>query len=645
MKPTFHHLLIAATSAILATTQPASALVFYWDANGAAAGTGGAGTWDGSASLWASGAAGGPLSAWPNTEPNADSAQFAGTLGTGMVTLNSDSTDINVNNITCSTGGYTIAAPMSGTARLNLSGVAPGIDTTGVSATISAGIVGSAGLTKSGSGTLTLSAANTYTGKTIIAAGTVSVSAIGNVGTASSSLGAPTDAASGTIDLTGTLIHTGAASGSDRVVNLMGTGTIRNDGSGTLTLSGGITGVDKKINFRGTGSITETGVIATGNGQLFRTEFGTLTLNNAGNSFSGSVTVAQGTVSVNSISDAGAPSALGQGTAIILGQTTNTGGGKLRFTGTGGGSSNRSITISSNFVNDGGTIENTVAGQSLKLTGTVGVGSGSAASTVLTIAGAGDGEFSGGISGGGLGISKGGGGTWTLAGANTYTGTTTVYGGTLALTGSSIADANKLVIYGPADGNINDNGKISVAGTETVNRLFFGAVQQAMGTWGSSASSATHVDDTRFSGPGVVNVTTGSLIAYGSWISGFGLAEIDQDQHADPDGDGINNLVEYALGGNPATNDAASILPAGEKIGSNYIFTFTRSDLSEQDTSQFVEFSEDLTVWGSQVIGASPGVSSVMITENSPNTALDTVVVTLPATDKSKWFVRLRVVK
>lgn len=643
MKLRIIHLITAPISAALLTAPSAFALAYHWDANGDETGTGGAGTWNTSAALWAAGAPGGTLSSWPNSEPNGDSARFGGTLGTGVVALNSDSVDLNVNNITFITSGYTISGPSGGTAKLKLSGLSPAIDTESVSATISAGIIGSSGLIKSGSGTLTLTGPNAYTGKTVINAGTVSIGDIANVGAATSSLGAPADDDSGTIDLNGTLIYTGGAGSSDRIVNLTGTGTIRNNGSGTLTLSGRLTGNDRKIVFRGSGNITHTGVVATGGGQLFRTEYGTLTLTNAANSFSGTVTIAQGTVSVNSISNGGTPSALGQGNAIVLGQTGNPGGGKLRFTGAGGGSSDRSITIVSNFVNDGGTIENTVAGQKLKLNGAVGVGSGSAASTILHIAGAGDGEFSGEVSGDGLGITKGGGGTWTLSGANSYTGTTTVYGGTLALNGSSIADGNKLVIYGPADGKITDNGRVSVAGSETVNRLFFGTVQQAMGTWGSSDSSATHVDDTRFSGTGVVNVTTGAVIAYGSWVNRFGLAEIDQDPNADPDGDGVTNLAEYALGGDPARNDAALILPSIKKVGSNYVFTFTRSDLSEQDTSQAVEFSDDLTVWKSHAIGASPGASPVTILENTPNTELDTVTITFPATDQSRLFVRLRI--
>ena len=437
---------LAVSSVAILAMQSASATSFYWDANGGTTGTGGTGVWDTASSSWASGSAGGALSTWTNTAVNTDSAQLAGTAGT--LTLNTSSTHINVNNLTFGTTGYSIAGPASGTAKLNLAGTTPTIDTGTVSATISAGLIGSAGLTKNGTGTLTLSGTNTYTGKTIIAAGTVSINNIGSVGAVSSALGAPNDAASGTIDLGGTLIYTGGTKTSDRVFNLTASGTIRNDSASALTLTGGITGADRKINFRGTGGITETGLIATGTGQLYRTEYGTLTLTNAANSFSGSVTVAQGTVSVNSISNGGTPSALGQGTSIILGQTSNGGFGTLRFTGASSGSSDRTITINttSGTTGHGGLIENTITGQTLTLTGAIGTG-GAGTAPRLELLGAGNGALNGVVGGTDLGIIKSGSGTWTLSNANTYSGGTVVKNsGTLRVAnGSGSATGTGLV--------------------------------------------------------------------------------------------------------------------------------------------------------------------------------------------------------
>ena len=70
-----------------------------------------------------------------------------------------------------------------------------------------------------------------------------------------------------------------------------------------------------------------------------------------------------------------------------------------------------------------------------------------------------------------------------------------------------------------------------------------------------------------------------------------------------------------------------------------------RSDLSQSDTTQIVEYGNDLAVWGTIVIGASPGVSPVSIAEDSPNAGLDTVTVTIPTAGAAKFFARLKVTK
>jgi autotransporter-associated beta strand protein len=89
-----------------------------------------------------------------------------------------------------------------------------------------------------------------------------------------------------------------------------------------------------------------------------------------------------------------------------------------------------------------------------------------------------------------------------LTGANTYGGDTVVSAGTLSVDGGAIPDSGKLVIH--------SGGQVSIAsGTETVGTLFFGGVQQAAGTWGSTASAATHRTNTYFTGTGMISVNTG----------------------------------------------------------------------------------------------------------------------------------------
>ena len=134
--------------------------------------------------------------------------------------------------------------------------------------TLSGVISGSGGLTKAYAGTLTLSGANTFSGKVSITpqstagAGTLSVSSFNSVvgGTASSSLGAPTTVANGTIDFgsTGvqggaTLKYTGPGETTDRVLNFLfnGTGvtkTLDASGSGLLKFTSPFTGSGSTTN-------------------------------------------------------------------------------------------------------------------------------------------------------------------------------------------------------------------------------------------------------------------------------------------------------------------------------------------------------------------------------------------------------------
>ena len=56
--------------------------------------------------------------------------------------------------------------------------------------------------------------------------------------------------------------------------------------------------------------------------------------------------------------------------------------------------------------------------------------------------------------------------------------------------------------------------------------------------------------------------------SYSSWIGGYGVSDPAMD--ADPDGDGMNNLMEYALGGNPTHNDAVAVLPVFQTLGNDF---------------------------------------------------------------------------
>jgi autotransporter-associated beta strand protein len=89
-------------------------------------------------------------------------------------------------------------------------------------------------------------------------------------------------------------------------------------------------------------------------------------------------------------------------------------------------------------------------------------------------------------------------GTWMLAGTNTYTGVTTVNGGTLVLSGeSSIVDTGTVNIV---------SGVLDVETREIIGTLQTNGVDLVSGTWGASGSGAENQDDNIFAGNGILYV-------------------------------------------------------------------------------------------------------------------------------------------
>jgi autotransporter-associated beta strand protein len=211
-----------------------------------------------------------------------------------------------------------------------------------------------------------------------------------------------------------------------------------------------------------------------------------------------------------------------------------------------------------------------------------------------------------------LAVTKVGSGTWTLTAANAYTGDTTVNGGVLATAGNSIPNTGKLVING---------GKVQSTGIEVVDTLFFGAAQQAAGTWGATGSGATHTDDVHFAGvTGVVSVTTGPVAGYSAWADANAPGQTMEQDH---DNDGVDNGIEYFMGlsgsaftANPAAVSGTVTWPMGATYAGAY------------GTDYKVQTSGNLSVWDDVAAG------SVTIT---PGTS---VAYTLP-TGTGKLFVRL----
>ena len=279
-------------------------------------------------------------------------------------------------------GGITLDAAASFNAVAGILTITSGVDNAGNLLTVTGAgntsitgvITGAGGLTKTNAGALFLFLANNYTGQTTVTQGTVFAEDVNVLGT-----GAPLLVNGGTVDL----------------------GVGSTVGAVTLT-SGSILG--PVVFLTGTSFAVESGTVSArlaGSGAtLTKTTAGTVTLSGA-NSFSGQMTVQDGTVSISTINNASAAGVLGNSAlAAVLG---NTGGqtGTLQYTGVTA-SSTKPFTMAS-----GGT----------------GAFQVDTAATTLTLSGL--------INGGG-GLSKTGPGTMVLSNAtNTYTGGTTVSGGIL----------------------------------------------------------------------------------------------------------------------------------------------------------------------------------------------------------------------
>lgn len=325
---------------------------------------------------------------------------------------------------------------------------------------------GAQGLTKAGGGTLTLNGANTYSGPTTVNGGTVRFNTIKDIGAGASSFGAPVTPENAVISLATRIEYTGGTTATDRPLALTGNASFDVSTTGvTLTLNGDITSTDRNIMFRGAGDFLVNGKIDLGSGRVSRTDAGTLYLTHPESTFSGRLQVAHGTISVAEIADSGIASPIGAGDTIMLGQNGWNTTGRFRFTGATGGACNRTILVETtvNTFTYGGIIENAVAGQMLTLSGPVSPGPDSVTrDPILHLAGAGDGELSGVISGR-LKVEKDeGSGTWILSGANTYSGATLVMAGALLINGSTHADSAVSVGSG---GTLGGTGTVHAAVT------------------------------------------------------------------------------------------------------------------------------------------------------------------------------------
>jgi autotransporter-associated beta strand protein len=566
-----------------------------------------------------------------------------------------------------------------------------------------AAISGSAAVTKTGTGAATFDVANAYTGVTTISSGGLLINADGALGSTAAGTTIASGASLG--------LANGTSYATAEPVSGSGAGIVTGFGDFAAGSRGFIQGTSLNSSFAGPVELNANGTSRIGvqdNSQL---------------TLSGPITMADGVTTAAVLFRAGAT----DGDFITLSNSGNSWGGGTQIFSTNDGSTGIvgvrlgvdnglpvTTTLSGGGVSTGNGTTLDLAGYNQTLDGLVNsnsrlhISNSSASLSTLTLnpsqdrSTVSDGSnpttlIGDGAGGGTVALVKAGTFSQTLHGTNTYSGATTISGGSLALsTTATIDNTASMTITAGASFDVDAKASYAIPASMPVTLKLDGTaagsagkiVAQALDITAAAVTldPLTALDDavyilaeytaasltgTQFAS--VTGLPTGYTINYtynsgtqialvadvvpgfAAWIAKaeFGLAPGDQGPTDDPDNDGIENLLEFVLNGNPSTSDS-SILPVLTVTATDFEFTYQRRDDSASpETTQTFEWGTTLATWpGSAVLPAASGpvgVATVTVSAGIPDDGVtDTVKVSIPksaAGPGGKLFGRLQVTK
>ena len=633
----------------------------------------------------------------------------SGTLGTASaVTLGGGSLDLGTTSLAFGAVSVTAPAASGDTiSNGSLTGSSYAASNTTGNAIISANLLGTGVFNKTGAGTTTLAGANTFTGAINVTEGQLnlsnwSASTVGVVTVAGTTgpileisgsatyaiatqmfVGSTTNGTvnqtGGTVSFTaGNALLVGNGTGSSGTYNLSG-GTltsfastargvilgVNSNNSATFNLSGGNLSIASSILMVGRSDSAAAGTVNLFNQTGGTATVGTLAIGGtAANTTNSTLTLTAGTFTANTFPRLA--NATNDLTAINIGGTADV--TLPNFPTARGTGATATLTF------DGGTLKPKLASTAYLggLTNAFIKAGGARFDTTgfdITVTQA---LLTDGVSLNG-GLTKAGTNTLTLTGTNTYTGDTTVSGGTLALGASNVLANTTAVSIGSATlstaaATTDTVGALDVTGGAIINLGAGSALAFADSSGADWAGGSLTLTGNFVSGSSLRFGTSGSgltptqlalitptgfgsfaLNSNGYLISGYAAWKATNAPTGTPDddfdGDGVNNGVEYVLGGDKNTNDLSK-LPSLSTTGGNLAFTFQRKQTSiDGSTGVVIQVGTNLSAWPSSfpvpntAVSANPGVTVV---KDSP-AGFDTVTLTVPHAPNASKFARLNV--
>ncbi|MBX9805812.1 MAG: autotransporter-associated beta strand repeat-containing protein, partial [Alphaproteobacteria bacterium] len=588
-----------------------------------------------------------------STTINGGSISIATTDGIGN---GSGTNTLTLNNGTLqTTASFTSARGITLNAGGGTFNVTPGATTTTLNGTIG----GTGALTKTGAGTLILGGANTYTGGTTITGGTLT-------GNATSLTGNIIDNA--------TLVLNQAAAGTFAGI-ISGTGTFIKLGAGNLTLSGANT-YTGATTING-GALTLTGAlngpINVSTGSIFNVAGATLSAanpvtNNGTTNFTGAAVATNATITnnggatvdISGISGSGISiGSLSGGGAVVLGIKTLTLGGlnlantisgivsglgNLIKTGTNtltlataptyqgtttinGGTLARFLpTGTALTVNGGGTYN--LDGANRTIGSLTGAGNVSLGAFILTTGGDHKSTlFSGVLSGAGGGLTKTGTGTFTLSGANTYTGPTTVNNGILQ---GTVPSASALTVTSPGVFNLTASqtiGSLSGNGNVTLGANTLTTGNNTNTTYSGILSDSGLGGGLTKAGAGTFTITTAPTYTGATLISGGTLAgslptntALTVNGGATYNLNGANQTIGSLAGAGNVSLGASTLTTGGNNTNTTYsgVFSGAGGGLTKAGTGTFTittlpTYTGNSTINAGTLAGILPTVTPLTI--------------------------------